>query len=120
MFQVCSALDAMIDSDSAPDLVLDLTTAGEHRYTRYDPHIYDHDHDNQDSHDFNHCNHEIRLNVIMALFSPWEHILSICSLNHPHYHTYWYDYRTIWHQDNLAPRTIWHRGQFGTTENLAP
>ena len=30
-FQVCSALDAMIGSDSAPDIVLDLTTAGEHR-----------------------------------------------------------------------------------------
>ena len=35
------------------------------------------------------------------------------------------DYRTIWHQDNLAPRTIWHRGQFGTgqfgtADNLAP
>ena len=39
--------------------------------------------------------------------------------------------RTIWHRgqfgttdnlapDNLAPRTIWHRGQFGTTDNLAP
>ena len=41
----------MIDSDSAPDLVLDLTTAGEHRFTKQVPHIYDHDHDKQDSHD---------------------------------------------------------------------
>ena len=84
----------MIDSDSAPDLVLDLTTAGEHRFTKYhdhynqDSHDYNqhgnhnlttagehrfnkyhpHIYDNQDSHDYNHGNHESHLYVIMALF----------------------------------------------------